>query len=87
MCNVDCKKFMITQRPDHISKLSKLLIVRQPGGGHNILGGKGSLVLMERSDNREVPFSIKQSQMSSLSILELSQSYILMKILRGVVMG
>ena len=57
------------------------------GRGHNKSGGKGSLVSIERSDHKEVPFSIKQSQMSSLSVLELSLAYILMKIPRGAVRG
>ena len=39
-------------------------------GGQNKSGDQGLLVSIERSNHREVPFSIKQSQTSSLSMLE-----------------
>ena len=45
------------------------VVVRQLGGQYK-LDGKGLLVSIERSTHRKEPFSIKQSQTSSLSVLE-----------------
>ena len=49
---------------------SHSLSARGGGGGQYKLGYKGLLVSIERSSHRQVTISIKQSQMSSLSMVE-----------------